>query len=204
MPGRYGCVRYVVSGREQDGQNERSLKWEEPIVVGQSHSAIANQHLRGSSLQAATQLIARSAFETSVGKSRCVANLHPNDVCARKNPASLRGFWSYGWLTGVEPATSGTTNQRSNQLSYSHQTDWSASLPTGWRMISVTLPRFKERHSQYHDFKRNACCRPEQLVQASGQFGMSVHGDFEQGRRHNDNSASDAVNAVPRAPPTGE
>ena len=27
---------------------------------------------------------------------------------------------SLGWLTGVEPATSGTTNRRSNQLSYSH------------------------------------------------------------------------------------
>ncbi len=27
----------------------------------------------------------------------------------------------FGWLRGVEPPTSGTTIQRSNQLSYSHQ-----------------------------------------------------------------------------------
>ena len=26
-----------------------------------------------------------------------------------------------GWMTGLEPATSGTTNQRSNQLSYNHR-----------------------------------------------------------------------------------
>jgi hypothetical protein len=26
----------------------------------------------------------------------------------------------FGWKTGFEPATSGTTNQRSNQLSYNH------------------------------------------------------------------------------------
>jgi len=28
-----------------------------------------------------------------------------------------------GWLTGLEPATPGTTNQCSNQLSYSHHTE---------------------------------------------------------------------------------
>ncbi len=27
----------------------------------------------------------------------------------------------FGWLTGFEPATLGTTNRCSNQLSYSHQ-----------------------------------------------------------------------------------
>ena len=27
----------------------------------------------------------------------------------------------FGWKTGLEPATSGSTNQRSNQLSYNHR-----------------------------------------------------------------------------------
>lgn len=28
-----------------------------------------------------------------------------------------------GWMTGIEPATSGTTNLRSNRLSYTHHVD---------------------------------------------------------------------------------
>ena|SRR5690554_3723887 len=28
-----------------------------------------------------------------------------------------------GWMTGIEPATSGTTNLRSNRLSYTHRAD---------------------------------------------------------------------------------
>ena len=32
----------------------------------------------------------------------------------------LEAFMLLGWMTGFEPATSGTTNQRSNQLSYNH------------------------------------------------------------------------------------
>ena len=31
----------------------------------------------------------------------------------------MKGF-NFGWKTGFEPATSGTTIQRSNQLSYNH------------------------------------------------------------------------------------
>jgi hypothetical protein len=29
-----------------------------------------------------------------------------------------------GWMTGFEPATSGSTIRRSNQLSYTHHTGW--------------------------------------------------------------------------------
>lgn len=33
-----------------------------------------------------------------------------------------------GWLMGFEPTTSGTTNQRSNQLNYSHHVSASAKV----------------------------------------------------------------------------
>jgi hypothetical protein len=32
----------------------------------------------------------------------------------------FKAFQNPGWLTGFEPATLGTTNQYSNQLSYNH------------------------------------------------------------------------------------
>ena len=38
----------------------------------------------------------------------------------KKTPAETSRRFNEGWLTGIEPATSGTTNQRSNRLSYSH------------------------------------------------------------------------------------
>ena len=37
-----------------------------------------------------------------------------------KKPSNFRLKASSGWKTGLEPATSGTTIQRSNQLSYNH------------------------------------------------------------------------------------
>lgn len=43
-----------------------------------------------------------------------------------KNPhfkhfsAKNRGFYKKGWMTRFEPATSGSTDRRSNQLSYIH------------------------------------------------------------------------------------
>lgn len=37
----------------------------------------------------------------------------------KKSLEFLQGFKS-GWLTGFEPATRGTTNRYSNQLSYNH------------------------------------------------------------------------------------
>ena len=43
-------------------------------------------------------------------------NLKKSCICICK-PISLNEM---GWLTGLEPATPGTTNQCSNQLSYSH------------------------------------------------------------------------------------
>ncbi len=38
----------------------------------------------------------------------------------KKSPDISVGALSFGWKTGFEPATSGTTIQRSNQLSYNH------------------------------------------------------------------------------------
>ncbi len=34
---------------------------------------------------------------------------------------NLRQFHNSGWMTGLEPATLGTTNRCSNQLSYNHR-----------------------------------------------------------------------------------
>jgi hypothetical protein len=42
------------------------------------------------------------------------------DIGYKKSSELLRSFWISGWLTGFEPATLGTTNQYSNQLSYNH------------------------------------------------------------------------------------
>ena len=38
-----------------------------------------------------------------------------------KKPPCFRKTVFYGWMTGIEPATSGTTIQYSNQLSYIHR-----------------------------------------------------------------------------------
>jgi hypothetical protein len=43
----------------------------------------------------------------------------------KKAPPSGGAF--FGWKTGFEPATSGTTIQRSNQLSYNHH-NWAANI----------------------------------------------------------------------------
>lgn len=37
----------------------------------------------------------------------------------KKSPGKIQGFKN-GWQTGFEPATLGTTNRYSNQLSYNH------------------------------------------------------------------------------------
>ena len=40
---------------------------------------------------------------------------------AQKKKRASKIETRFGWITGFEPATSGTTIQRSNQLSYTHQ-----------------------------------------------------------------------------------
>ena len=39
---------------------------------------------------------------------------------AQKNPSLNKKDFIFGWKTGFEPATLGTTNRYSNQLSYNH------------------------------------------------------------------------------------
>ena len=69
---------------------------------------------------------------------------------------------SEGWKTGLEPATPGTTNQCSNQLSYIHRTKRKTKLGNRWHFAKgyvVFLP--KRIHGLYRVMvrKRNVSVR---------------------------------------------
>ena len=58
-----------------------------------------------------------------MGKGLCFGtslfSIEEASLKTKKAPSFLEALL-FGWLTGLEPATLGTTNQYSNQLSYNH------------------------------------------------------------------------------------
>ena len=85
----------------------------------------------------------------------------------------MRDSFAKGWLTGFEPATSGTTIQRSNQLSYSHHvipvkgirySIWAGALiPKGSKSV-ISLP-----------FEDPRLCSNQGLQQGRDQLSYSHH-----------------------------
>ena len=69
------------------------------------------------------------------------------DNAARKNRQAFARRFFVGWMTGFEPATSGTTIQYSNQLSYTHRLGWQIykNFYTPNLLIQIILREAEER-----------------------------------------------------------
>ena len=89
-----------------------------------------------------------------------VHNQHFTLIKVRKNPKNYSNYLGMkgkekalratqgflgGWKTGFEPATSGTTIQRSNQLSYNHH-NWAANILA----LKLYLQPFYLNFLEYH------------------------------------------------------
>lgn len=69
----------------------------------------------------------------------------------KKSLEFLQGFKS-GWLTGFEPATRGTTNRYSNQLSYNHH--FCLASANIEQRLSSTKKKMKNFHKNYIKFSK--------------------------------------------------
>ena len=84
----------------------------------------------------------------------------------------MRHFKEMARVTGLEPATSGVTGRRSNQLSYTRVSAWVPRLYGSSADLSTAVPRFFENGGFPG---KNDCSRCKQQRRVFGQNFRTLH-----------------------------
>jgi hypothetical protein len=90
--------------------------------------------------------------------------------CLKWKKPSEEGY--LGWLTGLEPATSGTTIQRSNQLSYNHHLAVLSLLKK--ERLALHFPKALQRYNKFQKGMESLCKKIFRLFLRSNKTDMPV------------------------------